>query len=284
MFPNRPGAAAARAALAGPARPDLVGRCLGGDRVLGRRARHEPDEPHPGLRRRERRSVPRRPGPAHRGVSRGVEGGGERPQARAARLGQPAALRRSSTTVTAGTSAAAAATAITWGYIDDRTRAIFSPHVRGRARRARGPARAGRGDHRRRHAPCYCAQPARGRVQRARGRERSDGTSLPRSARARPPRQRARSLVPEALLSRAQAVRSQVIPSYGFEHDKPERLAGIEATWDLGTQALLELARDHARLALVWRPARAAARSPPGWQSTSRPGLGAGGGHLHDPR
>jgi SAM-dependent methyltransferase len=29
------------------------------------------------------------------------------------------------------------------------------------------------------------------------------------------------------------------MPSYGFEHDKPERLAGIEATWDRGTQALL---------------------------------------------
>jgi SAM-dependent methyltransferase len=29
------------------------------------------------------------------------------------------------------------------------------------------------------------------------------------------------------------------IPRYGFEHDKPERLAGIEATWDRGTRALL---------------------------------------------
>ena len=27
---------------------------------------------------------------------------------------------------------------------------------------------------------------------------------------------------------------------YGFEHEKPERLAGIEATWDAGTRALLE--------------------------------------------
>lgn len=27
---------------------------------------------------------------------------------------------------------------------------------------------------------------------------------------------------------------------YGFEHEKPERLAGIEATWDPGTQALLD--------------------------------------------
>jgi SAM-dependent methyltransferase len=27
---------------------------------------------------------------------------------------------------------------------------------------------------------------------------------------------------------------------YGFEHDKPERLAGIEATWDPGTRALLD--------------------------------------------
>jgi SAM-dependent methyltransferase len=27
---------------------------------------------------------------------------------------------------------------------------------------------------------------------------------------------------------------------YGFEHEKPERLAGIEATWDPGTRALLE--------------------------------------------
>ena len=25
---------------------------------------------------------------------------------------------------------------------------------------------------------------------------------------------------------------------YGFEHDKPERLAGIEATWDPGTREL----------------------------------------------
>jgi SAM-dependent methyltransferase len=29
------------------------------------------------------------------------------------------------------------------------------------------------------------------------------------------------------------------MPEYGFEQDKPERLAGIEATWDRGTQALL---------------------------------------------
>jgi SAM-dependent methyltransferase len=35
------------------------------------------------------------------------------------------------------------------------------------------------------------------------------------------------------------AVRSKAIPRYGFEHDKPERLAGIEATWDRGTRALL---------------------------------------------
>jgi hypothetical protein len=27
---------------------------------------------------------------------------------------------------------------------------------------------------------------------------------------------------------------------YGFEHEKPERLAGIEATWDPGTRALLD--------------------------------------------
>ena len=43
-----------------------------------------------------------------------------------------------------------------------------------------------------------------------------------------------------AVSSRQQAVRSQAIPSYGFEHDKPERLAGIEATWDRGTRALLD--------------------------------------------
>jgi SAM-dependent methyltransferase len=30
------------------------------------------------------------------------------------------------------------------------------------------------------------------------------------------------------------------MPEYGFEHDKPERLAGIEATWDRGTRTLLE--------------------------------------------
>ena len=30
------------------------------------------------------------------------------------------------------------------------------------------------------------------------------------------------------------------IPRYGFEHDKPERLAGIEATWDRGTRTLLD--------------------------------------------
>ena len=28
--------------------------------------------------------------------------------------------------------------------------------------------------------------------------------------------------------------------SYGFQQEKPERLAGIEATWDPGTRALLE--------------------------------------------
>jgi SAM-dependent methyltransferase len=30
------------------------------------------------------------------------------------------------------------------------------------------------------------------------------------------------------------------MPRYGFEHEKPERLAGIEATWDRGTRALLD--------------------------------------------
>jgi len=31
------------------------------------------------------------------------------------------------------------------------------------------------------------------------------------------------------------------IPKYGFEHDKLERLAGIEATWDRGTRTHLEM-------------------------------------------
>ena len=33
------------------------------------------------------------------------------------------------------------------------------------------------------------------------------------------------------------------MPRYGFEHEKPERLAGIEATWDRGTRALLDSLR-----------------------------------------
>ena len=61
-------------------------------------------------------------------------------------------------------------------------------------------------------------------------------------------------------MSRAQAVRSQAIPSYGFEHDKPERLAGIEATWDRGTQALL------SSLGIT-----------PGWRCLE---AGAGGGSI----
>lgn len=36
------------------------------------------------------------------------------------------------------------------------------------------------------------------------------------------------------------AVRSLTTTRYGFEQEKPERLAGIEATWDSGTRALLE--------------------------------------------
>jgi SAM-dependent methyltransferase len=38
----------------------------------------------------------------------------------------------------------------------------------------------------------------------------------------------------------SESSRSQAIARYGFEHDKPERLAGIEATWDRGTRALLD--------------------------------------------
>jgi len=32
----------------------------------------------------------------------------------------------------------------------------------------------------------------------------------------------------------------RAVERYGFEHEKPERLAGMEATWDPGTRALLE--------------------------------------------
>ena len=63
--PQPAGPAARGAALAGAARPDLVGRRVGRDRGLGGRPRHEPDELDPGRRRRERRPVPRRAGAAH---------------------------------------------------------------------------------------------------------------------------------------------------------------------------------------------------------------------------
>jgi SAM-dependent methyltransferase len=48
--------------------------------------------------------------------------------------------------------------------------------------------------------------------------------------------------------------------TYGFQHDKPERLAGIEATWDPGTEALLD------RLGVG-----------PGWRCLE---AGAGGGSI----
>ncbi len=75
-----------RAAVARPARPDLVGRGHAQDRRLGRRAGHEPDEldaSHRGLRR----PVPPAPGRADPPLPRGVEG--RRPRAHAAHLGQP---------------------------------------------------------------------------------------------------------------------------------------------------------------------------------------------------
>jgi len=42
------------------------------------------------------------------------------------------------------------------------------------------------------------------------------------------------------LSSERESSRSAAITGYGFEHDKPERLAGIEATWDPGTRTLLD--------------------------------------------
>ena len=88
--PQPAGPAAPRAALGGPARPDLVGRRHRRHGRLGREAGHEPAELDAQVRR-ERRAAPRPAAQADRGLSGGVEGG--RPRARAARVGQPQHLR-----------------------------------------------------------------------------------------------------------------------------------------------------------------------------------------------
>ena len=118
-------------------------------------------------------------GPAHRGLPRGVEGGGAR--ARAARLGQPQHLRARERPRPPRTSAPARGEGDHVGYIDATNARDLRPHVRRRARRARRPARRGRGDRRRGHAAADRAEPARRRVQRARRRERREV----RRARAR---------------------------------------------------------------------------------------------------
>ena len=116
------GPAHGRAALAGVARPDLVGRRIGHDRSLGGNPRHEPDELDPGRRRRERRPVPRRAGPAHRAPSARR---GRKPGTSASRASPSAAASsRSSTTSTAGTSVTSD-DGDHVGYIDATTRAIF---------------------------------------------------------------------------------------------------------------------------------------------------------------
>ena len=88
MFPNPPGPAHRRAALAGVARPDLVGRRIGHDRSLGGQPRHEPDELDPGRRRRERRPVPR---PCRPGTSRPSARRGRKPGTSASRASPSAA-------------------------------------------------------------------------------------------------------------------------------------------------------------------------------------------------
>ena len=106
MFPNPPGPARHRAAVAGPARPHLVGRRHPQDRGVDRRAGHEPDALD-AAHRGHRRAVPPAPGRADPDVPRRVEG--RRPRARRRARRSAAASSRSSTTPTAPTSAPSAA-------------------------------------------------------------------------------------------------------------------------------------------------------------------------------
>ena len=128
MFPNPPGLLRLEPHSRGPARADLVGRRLARDRLLGGRARDEPDELDAGLRRRERRAVPRR---SRRGRSRRFATHGRRRATRASRGSRSAAASsRSSTTSTGATSAAAAS---------DATRSATSRRTRGRSSAAPMP-------------------------------------------------------------------------------------------------------------------------------------------------
>ena len=170
--PEPAGPAAHRAPFAGTARADLVGRSVTDDRGVGGRHRHESDELDAGLRRCERRPLPRHASAPHPRVPRGVAGGWAR--ARLTRLCQPEHLCPRRATWTARTSASAT-TRVTTSATSTRTRGRSSAAPTPREPDVLIPQlAAGRGDRGRRHALADRAEPAGGRLQRARHRKRPE--------------------------------------------------------------------------------------------------------------
>ena len=148
--PEPAGPAAPRAPFARTARADLVGRGVAGDRGVGGRAGHESDELDAGLRRCERRPLPRHASAPHPRVPRGVARG--RARARLTRLCQPEHLcprerhgsrvLRPRATTTATTSVSSTRTRGRSSAAPTRRSPTCSSRSSPRTRRSRPPTRS----------------------------------------------------------------------------------------------------------------------------------------------